>query len=321
MKLGKVIFIDTVHSVLWSQLTKKGWECHDFTTVDSEIILKTLHEYSGIVIRSRIRLTEKILSRLHLLKFIARAGSGLENIDTKYCDEKNIKVFSSPEGNRDAVGEQAVGMLLMLQNHLKRADNEVRNGVWKRSENRGNELKGKTIGIIGYGMMGKAFAHRLSGFGVNLIAYDKYKKKYSDKITKEVSLNAILTHADIISIHTNYLPENKYIIDVDFIEKMNKPFVLINTARGFNVNTKHLVNGLRTGKILGACLDVLEYESGSFESISESKDNKELEYLKDASNVILSPHIAGWTHESHFKLSNVLAEKIEKWISSESIKS
>ncbi len=317
MNLGKVIFIDSVHEILWERLTKAGWICEDFTKYKSAEILKKLHEYTGIIIRSRFQLTKEILSKLPNLKFIARAGSGLENIDIKYCHEKKIKVFSSPEGNRDAVGEHTLGMLLMLQNHLKIVDNEVRNGLWKRAENRGYELKGKTIGFIGYGVMGKAFAQRLSGFEVNLIAFDKYKTNYSDTITNEVSLKTLLKKSDIISIHTNYLPNNKYIIDANFIKQVEKPFVLINTARGFNVNTEDLVSGLKSGKILGACLDVLEYESKSFETFSAVQNYSALEYLKQASNVILSPHIAGWTHESHFKLSNVLAEKIERWINPE----
>jgi D-3-phosphoglycerate dehydrogenase len=320
MKLGKVIFIDSVHSILWERLTNLGWTCEDFTKSELDLILKKLDDYTGIVIRSRLQLTENILSKLPNLKFIARAGSGIENIDTSYCSRTKIQVFSSPEGNRDAVGEHTLGMLLMLQNHLKRADDQVRNGIWKREENRGYELKGKTVGIIGYGVMGKSFAQRLSGFEVKLIAYDKYKEKISDNLTDEVSLKTLLKKSDIISIHTNYLRENRYIIDASFIEKAEKPFILINTARGFNVNTKDLVSGLKSGKILGACLDVLEHESSSFENISQDKNNNELEYLKQVKNVILSPHIAGWTHESYFKLSNVLAEKIEKWINLEDLR-
>ncbi|MBK22263.1 MAG: hydroxyacid dehydrogenase [Flavobacteriales bacterium] len=320
MNLGKVIFIDSVHTILWERLTKLGWICDDCTKSNPTEIFKKLNEYTGIVIRSRFQLNQEILSSLPNLKFIARAGSGLENIDTEYCHRKKIQVFSSPEGNRDSVAEHALGMLLMLQNNLKRADSEVRNGLWKRTENRGHELKEKTIGLIGYGVMAKAFAQRLNGFGVELIAFDKYKKNYSDTFTKEVSLETLLKKSDVISIHANYLPENKYIINASFIEQVEKPFILINTARGFNVNTADLVSGLKSGKIKGACLDVLEYESASFESFSTKKDNNALEYLKKSSNVILSPHIAGWTHESHFKLSNVLAEKIEKWITPEVLK-
>jgi len=320
MTLGKIMFIDSVHPILFERLTKAGWTCEDLTKSEYTEILEKANEYAGIIIRSRFQLNEEILSNLPNLKFIARAGSGLENIDTKYCAQKRIQVFSSPEGNRDAVAEHTLGMLLMLQNHLKRADNQVRKGIWKRAENRGYELKGKTIGLIGYGIMARAFAQRLSGFDVNLIAFDKYKKNYSDTVTNEVSLDEIFKKSDVISIHTNYLLENRYIVNASFIEKVSKPFILINTARGFNVNTQDLVAGLKSGKILGACLDVLEYESASFESVSQLQNSHALEYLKKSSNVILSPHIAGWTHQSYFKLSNILADKIEEWVSLEELK-
>ncbi len=309
--LGKVIFIDSVHDILWEKLSEMGWTCENKTNLDKEQTLEILGEYDGIVIRSKFKLEKELLKSLAKLKFIARAGSGLENIDLVTCKELGIEVFSSPEGNRDAVAEHAMGMLLMLLNHLKRADSEVRKGVWKRAENRGYELKGKTIGLIGYGVMGKAFAQRLSGFEIEILAYDKFKTDFSDEFVKEVSLEKILEESDIVSLHTNYLPENKYMIDDDFINQMNKPFILINTARGFNVKTSSLVNALKSGKIIGACLDVLEVESTSFESV---EDTDEMKYLKLSENVILSPHIAGWTHESNYKLSDVLAEKIQSWI-------
>ncbi len=314
MSLGKVIFIDTVHEILWERLVKKGWICTDETKSELNTIFKELNKYSGIVIRSRIKLTAEILSNLPNLKFIARAGSGLENIDLLFCAQNNIQVFSSPEGNRDAVAEHTIGMLLMLQNHLKRADSEVREGIWRRAENRGFELKGKTIGIIGYGVMGKSFAQRLSGFNINTIAFDSNKKNFGDDFTKEVTLKEVYKNADIISIHINYHLKNKYLVDKKFIDSIKKPFILINTARGFNVNTADLVSGLKSGKVLGACLDVLEYEATSFESVSDAKTLKALDYLKNSDKVILSPHIAGWTVESHFKLSNVLADKIENWL-------
>ena len=320
MNLGKVIFIDSVHEILWKRLTNYNWIREDHTKSNSETILKNLRDYNGIVIRSRFNLNNDILATLPNLQFIARAGSGLENIDVEYCKQNKIQVFNSPEGNRDALAEHTLGMLLMLQNNLKHADAEVRKGIWKRTQNRGYELKGKTIGLIGYGIMGKAFAQRLKGFDVNIIAYDKYKKKYSDNLTKAVSKKTLLKESDIISVHTNYLPQNKYLINDLFIKNVEKPFILINTARGFNVNTSDLVRGLKTNKILGACLDVLEYESTSFESISQSETCEDLEYLKNSPNVILSPHIAGWSHESYFKLSNVLAEKIEEWVNFEGLR-
>lgn len=312
--LGKVIFIDSVHDILWKKLSEMGWDCDDKTNLNKLQTIKILEQYEGIVIRSKFKLEKDLLKKLPKLKFIARAGSGLENIDLVACKALGIEVFSSPEGNRDAVAEHALGMLLMLQNHLKRADSEVRNGIWKRAENRGYELKGKTIGLIGYGVMGKALAQRLSGFGMEILAYDKFKTNFSDGLVAEVSIQEIFEKSDIISLHTNYLPENKYLIDDDFISQMKKPFVLINTARGFNVKTASLVNGLKSGKVIGACLDVLEVESTSFESV---EDTAEMKYLKQSQNVILTPHIAGWTHESNYKLSDVLAEKIRSWINLE----
>tara|TARA_B110000211_G_scaffold197699_1_gene227345 strand:- start:8 stop:964 length:957 start_codon:yes stop_codon:yes gene_type:complete len=309
--LGSVIFVDSVHSILWDRLQEMGWNCVDKTSLSVEESKQEITNYQGIVIRSKFKLTKEILSTCKGLKFIARAGSGLENIDLQAAKDLGVEVISSPEGNRDAVAEHAMGMLLMLMNHLKRADQEVRSGVWKRAENRGFELKGKTIGLIGYGVMGKAFAERLKGFGINIIAYDKHKTGFSDDNTTEVSLVKLQEEADIVSLHMDFHEENKYFVDVNFIECFKKPFYLINTARGFNVNSTDLVSALKSGKVLGACLDVLEYESLSFEAVSDTNVAPALEYLMKADNVILSPHIAGWTHESHFKLSNVLADKVK----------
>jgi D-3-phosphoglycerate dehydrogenase len=313
MSLGKVIFIDSVHKILWERLSSYGWECFDKTKTTPEKIKEELSQYNGIVIRSKFKLTSEILSNLPNLKFIARAGSGLENINTEFAKKRGIQVFNSPEGNRDALAEHTIGMLLMLQNNLKKADLEVRSGIWKREENRGFELKGKTIGLIGYGVMAKAFAKRLKGFELNIIAFDKFKSGFSDNFVKEVSLKELQGEADIISLHTNFLPENKYFFDEKFIKKCKNKIVLINTARGFNVNTKHLVDALRKGKVKGACLDVLEFETISFENF-DNANNETFHYLVNSKQVILSPHIAGWSHESYFKLSNVLADKIEEWI-------
>jgi D-3-phosphoglycerate dehydrogenase len=312
--LGRVIFVDSVHQILWERLIKMNWECHDKTHLNANDISPLLDQYEGIVIRSKIKLTAEILSKCRNLKFIARAGSGLENIDLDFCSKNNIHVFSSPEGNRDAVAEHAMGMLLMLNNHLKRVDQQVREGVWIRAENRGFELKGKTIALMGYGVMANAFAQRLKGFDVTVLAYDKFKTNFSDEFAKEATLEEIYAKADILSIHTNYHTDNKYLVNHQFIQSFKKAFILINTARGFNVNTTDLVNGLKSKKIIGACLDVLEYESVSFETVPDIESSEALRYLGKAENVIFSPHIAGWTYESHFKLSNVLADKIEHWI-------
>lgn len=309
----KVLFIDSVHSILWSRLTDLGFICTDVTNKSQEEILPVLNDFDGLVIRSKFKLTRELLKQNPNIKFIARAGSGLENIDLEFCKNQGIQVFSSPEGNRDAVAEHATGMLLMLLNKLKLVDSQVRAGVWERAENRGFELKDKVVGLIGYGVMGKAFAQRLSGFGCKVIAYDKYLTSFSDEYAQQVDLETLQREANVVSLHVNYLEENKYLVDGNFISQFQKPFYLINTARGFNVNTNELVAGLQNKKVLGACLDVLEFEAVSFEAVPKN-NSAAFEYLKSAQNVILSPHIAGWTHESYVKLSSVLADKIEMWI-------
>lgn len=313
-QLGKVVFIDSVHPILWERLVEMGWECTDKTHLTAAEAIQEVKAYDGVVIRSKFKFTADIFNTCPQLRFIARAGSGLENIDLIAAKENDVKIISSPEGNRDAVAEHAMGMLLSLMNHLKRADQEVRAGIWKRAENRGYELKGKTIGLIGYGTMGRAFAKRLKGFDINIIAHDNQQTGFSDQYTSEVTLEDIFEQADIVSLHMNYNPNNKYYINSDFIQKMKKSFYLINTARGFNVETTALVEGLKSGKVRGACLDVLEFEDTSFESILNENTPEAFTYLIESENTLLSPHIAGWTHESHFKLSNVLADKVKLWL-------
>lgn len=308
----QVIFIDTVHPALKEMLETKGVKCIMHHTTSQQELELMIHKYDGIVIRSRFKLDKHFLSKATSLKFIARSGAGLENIDLEYCKQKNITCFNSPEGNRDAVGEHALGMLLMLFNNLKKADAEVRKGIWKREENRGTEIAGRTIGIIGYGNMGSAFARKLIGFDCSVIAYDKYRSGFGNEMVKEVTLNELQQKADVISLHVPLTSETNYLVNKDFIDSCTKPFYLINTARGKNVNTEDLVFALKERKIKGACLDVLEYEHSSFENIDKDKLPAAFQFLTDSENVILSPHIAGWTHESYYKLSYYLAEKIIK---------
>ena len=308
----KVGFIDVVHPILWERLTSIGLECIDCSDWSVQVCLDRIGEFEGLVIRSRFKLTSEVLSKASNLQFIARAGSGLENIDRTFCAQNDITVFSSPEGNRDAVAEQVVGMLLMLQNHLKRADHEVRNGIWKRAENRGTEIKGKTIALIGCGTMAKATAQRLSGFEAQIIAYDPFIEQNRENLIPLVDLPTVFEQADIVSLHMNYRPDNHYFVNKSFLEQFKKPIVLINTARGRHVKTGDLVEAIKNGKVAGACLDVLEFESTSFEGADLEDSN--FTYLKQSDRVILSPHIAGWTHESHVKLSSVLADKIEAWL-------
>lgn len=308
--MQKVLLIDTIHPALNEILESKGIICDlDNTSSKEEILLKIQH-YLGIVIRSRFKIDKDFLDKAKHLKFIARAGAGMENIDVFYAESLGIKCLHAPEGNRDAVGEHALGMLLMLFNNLKRADTEVRNGIWKREENRGHELKGKTVGIIGYGNMGSAFAQRLKGFEVEVLAYDKYKKGFGNDFVKEATVEEIFDKADVLSLHVPLTDETKYMVNTKFLNSFKKPVYLINTARGKVLNTADLVEAIKNKKVLGACLDVLEYESISFENIDAEKFPEPFKYLINSDKVILSPHIAGWTFESHVKISQVLAKKI-----------
>lgn len=307
----KVLFVDVVHQILDQRLEEMGMEViHDHISSREEILLK-IHEYRGLVIRSRFPLDEEFLKKASHLKFIARSGSGLENINLEAAERFGIKVINSPEGNKTAVAEHCIGMLLSLFNHLKRGDIEVRSGQWNREKNRGLEISGKTIGIIGYGQMGTAFAKRLSGFDCQVIAYDKYRNNYSDEWADEASLERLKSEAEIISLHLPQSTETHHYINEQFIHSCMNPFYLVNTGRGKHVELKALENGLKSEKILGACLDVLEIEKSSFENINLESLPKAWSYLKNHDRVLFSPHVAGWTQESYVKLSSILADKIE----------
>ena len=310
-----MLFIDSVHAILEERLTKLGVICeHDYTSNKQEIEAK-INNYQGVVIRSRFTLDTTFFNAANNLKFVARSGAGLENIDVAYAEKVGVKIIHSPEGNMDAVGEHSIGALLMLFNQLKKGDAEVRKGIWDREGNRGLELSGKTVGIIGYGFMGSSLAKKLMGFDVTILAYDKYKvgslKTEDRSWVTEVTLEQLKAESDIISIHLPLTEETNYYIDTHFINSCAKPFYLINTARGNHVKTADLVQALKSGKILGACLDVLECETKSFETISAEQLPQDFVYLTQSENVILSPHVAGWTVESYIKLSSVLADKIE----------
>jgi D-3-phosphoglycerate dehydrogenase len=306
----KVLLIDTVHPLLNEILKSKNIICELDNESSREEILTKINNYIGIVIRSRFKIDKEFLNKAKHLKFIARAGAGMENIDVAYAESLGIKCLHAPEGNKDAVAEHALAMLLMLFNNLKRADSEVRKGIWKREENRGYELKGKTVGIIGYGNMGSAFAQRLIGFDVNILAYDKYKTKFGNQYVKESTLEEIFEKSDVVSLHVPLTEETKYMVNSAFLNSFKKPIYLINTARGKVLNTADLVQAIFNKKVLGACLDVIEYESVSFENIDTANLPEPFKQLISLENVILSPHIAGWTFESHIKISKVLAEKI-----------
>lgn len=310
----KILQLDKNHSLITEQLSAKGFILEEDFTSSYEEVLKKINLFDGIIIRSRIPLDKNFLNQAKNLKFIARVGAGMENIDEITAEKLGIKLINSPEGNRDSVAEHVVGMLLILMNKLFIASLEVKNGIWKREENRGDELLGKTFGIIGYGNMGKAVAQRLSGFGVKVIFHD-LKPNLSDEFGIQVSLETLKKEADILSLHLPITKETHHIIDAKFIDEMEKNFYFINTARGKNVKTSDLVLALKTGKIKGACLDVLEYEKASFENLDTSTskntaENEDLQYLLHSEKAIVTPHIAGWTHQSKEKLAQFIVDKI-----------
>lgn len=306
----KVLFIDTTHPILEKELSEMGYICEHFPEYKRQDFINCINEYFGVIIRGKIKLDNEILEKAENLKFIGRPGSGLENIDVKFAESKGIKCFNSPEGNRLAVGEHAIGMLLSLLNNMSKANREVRNGIWDRDGNRGIELNGKTVGIIGYGNTGSAFAQNLKGFNVDVIAYDKYKSAFSNDFVREAGLNEIFEFSDILSLHIPLTEETHYLINDKFIKQFSKQIYLINTSRGPIVNTSELVKNIESGKILGAALDVLEYEKLSFEMIENTSIPEAFNYLINSDKVILTPHIAGWTNESNFKIAKVIADKI-----------
>lgn len=306
----KILHLDNNHPLLLKMLKDAGFTNEENYTISKADTEEIISEYDGIVIRSRFNIDKQFLDAAKNLKFIARVGAGLESIDIDYAVKLGVKLIAAPEGNRNAVGEHSLGMLLSLFNNLNKADKEVKNGLWNREANRGIELDGKIVGIIGYGNMGKAFSRKLSGFDCEVLCFD-IKENVGDDNAKQVSLKELQQQADVLSLHTPWTPLTDKMIDAEFINAFSKPFWLINTARGKSVVTADLVSALKSGKILGAGLDVLEFEKLSFETLFDS-DNlpNSLKELFAMDNVILSPHIAGWTVESKEKLATVIAEKI-----------
>lgn len=313
----RILHLDSNHSLLLNQLNDLGFiNDEDYTSSKKEIEAK-IHQYDGIIIRSRFTIDKQFLNKATNLKFIGRVGAGLENIDCDYAKQKGVYLISAPEGNRNAVGEHSLGMLLSLFNKLNKADKEVRSGKWLREENRGIELDGKTVGLIGYGNMGKSFAKKLRGFDVEVLCYD-IKPNVGDKNCKQVSLQELQERADVLSLHTPQTELTKNMVDTKFINQFKKPFWLINTARGKSVVTADLVEALKADKVLGVGLDVLEYEKKSFENLFQKNTTSSavempeaFQYLINAENVILSPHVAGWTVESKEKLAQTIVDKIK----------
>ena len=307
----KVLHIDSNHPLLWDQLQNSGFVNHSDFVSSKEDIEAKIKDYEGIVIRSRFKIDKVFLDKATNLQFIARVGAGLESIDCEYAISKNITLIAAPEGNRNAVAEHTLGMILSLFNNLNKAHSEIQSGHWNRESNRGHELDGKTVGIIGYGNMGKAFAKKLRGFDVNVLCYD-IQDNVGDVNAKQVSLEELQQITDVLSLHLPWTEQTNKMVDSDFINGFQKPFWIINTSRGKNIVTNDLVAAIKSGKILGAGLDVLEYEKLSFETLFNDKHTPEaFQYLLKAKNVILTPHIAGWTFESHERLAQVIVDKIK----------
>lgn len=307
---ARILLIDRPHEILVQKLSEWGCQVEEDYHSDPASLIPKLANVDGIVLRSRIAISESLIQASPMLRFVAREGVGTEHIDLEACRRHHITVLTSAEGSRDTVAEHTMGLLLCLMNRIATADRQVRAGQWLREPNRGTELLGKTVGILGYGNMGSAFARRLTGFGVRTIAYDKYKSNYGDEYAEEVSLEQLHEQADVLSIHIPYMPQNHYFIDGDFLDRFRKPIFLVNTARGLVLKTDDLVERLESGRVTGAALDVLEYEEQSFDKFSLDTLPPAFEYLRNSDRVVLTPHIAGWSFESKRKHAQVLARKI-----------
>ncbi|WP_439584763.1 2-hydroxyacid dehydrogenase [Dyadobacter bucti] len=306
----KILIADSMHPSLFNMLDEQGWDYSYHPKFIRDDIKRALPDYEGLVIRSKTYVDHELLSGAEKLKFIARAGAGLDLIDLDEAKERGIEVFHAGTGNRDAVAEHALGMLLSLFNNILKSDREVRKGTWDREGNRGVELMGKTVGIIGYGNNGTATAKRLSGFGCRVLVYDKYRDNYGDAFAEEASVEQIMSEADILSLHIPLTKESRNWINRDFIERFSRPFFLLNLSRGEIVELDAVVNGLKSGKIRGACLDVLENEK--LDKLTAAQQES-FDYLRTSDNVVLTPHIGGWTHESYVRINVVLVKQIKDW--------
>jgi len=305
----RILITDDVHPLLYEALSKDGYEVNFQPEIKPDEVLAIIHDYTGLIVNSKVYVGKEMMDRAKKLKFVCRAGSGLEVIDLNYAKEKGIAAFNSPEGNRNAVAEHALGMLLNLMNHISRADAEVRQYQWNREENRGNELWGKTVGLIAFGNTAQAFAKLLHGFDVNILAYDKYYQRFSYEYITESSLEQIFEEADVLSLHLPLTPETTFLIDYNFLSNFKKPYWLLNTSRGKILDTAALVRSVEEGKIISAALDVLENEK--INSLN-AKEQTVFNSLLADNRIFLSPHIAGWTHESKRKIAEVLLAGIKK---------
>lgn len=306
-----VLITDSTHPVLVEKLEAAGHRCRVWTDCTYESLLAEVQNYDALVVRSKIAIDRNFIDRARHLRCIGRVGAGMETIDVEYAESVGIRCLNSPEGNRDAVGEHAVGLLLALADKVALADSEVRQGLWRREANRGFEIKGRTVGIIGCGNMGSAFAQRLRGFECQIVAYDKYKSAgYAPDGVEEVSLDELQRRADIVSLHVPLTDETHYMADADFFAAFAKPIYLVNTSRGAVVKTRDLAAAMESGKVLGAALDVIEYEDMSKDGLDLDASPADFRYLLQSPRTVLTPHVAGWTVESKYKLAAVLADKI-----------
>ena len=315
MKMMKVLVTDNTHSILQEELLRAGFSVDIRTDLDYHSLLEIVNGYDGLVVRSKINIDKTFLDHCTRLKCIGRVGAGMETIDVEYAEHKGIHCLNSPEGNRDAVGEHALALLLALFDKIPLADAEVRQGLWHREANRGIEIKGKTIGIIGFGNMGGAFAQRLQGFDCRILAYDKYKTQYAPSYVEEVPLAQLQQEADVISLHVPLTDETHYMVNKEFIEAFAKPFYLLNTSRGAVVQTSAVAAAFKEGRILGAGLDVIEYEDMTKDGLDIAQLPADLSYLIHHPRTVFTPHVGGWTVESKYKLAAVLAQKIIQCLS------
>ncbi len=306
--LRQCLIIDPMHPSIFEMLGSIGWKGVDVSSRSLEEIRPIIPNYEGLLVRTRTRVDVNLLGEQPTLKFVARAGAGLDNIDLPFLEQHNIQVVHASEGNRDAVGEFAVGSLLSLLRNIPKADQEVRSSVWLREENRGDELMGKTIGIIGYGNMGRAFAKRLSGFSCRVLAYDKYKENFSDDFASQASLEELKQETDILSLHVPLTDETRGMISIEFLEQFKRRLVFVNTARGELVTLATLAASIKSGRLRGAVLDVLENEKLTL--LSEQQQEA-FTYLRNQHSVLFTPHIAGWTFESHYKINQILVQKLQ----------
>jgi D-3-phosphoglycerate dehydrogenase len=300
-----ILIVDDIHPIFIEQAEALGYTCDYRPMIKAAEALEIIGQYAGLVIRSKFNVDRKVIDIATQLRFVCRAGAGMDNIDVVYAAEKKLFLINAPEGNMDAVGEHAVGLLLSLMNNFRNSDIQIREGIWDREGNRGYELKGKTVGIIGYGFMGSSFARKLSGFGVNVIAYDKYKTGFSDEFAREVSMEEIVKHSDVLSIHVPLTKETDEFIDEEYLFHFKKSIFFINTSRGKTAKVRAVIDAVKKGKILGAGLDVLEVEK--FPALAEQEW---FDDLKQSGKILLTPHVAGWTFDSYRKISEVMAAKL-----------